>query len=308
MISEIAKEFENITKFSLLEYFVRYNEWMKNDYSDVYNYYAGNTESIDAAKITTLTKLIDSSNDLMRTFQTFSGKLGNVGYWELQRYCQDLKDTLERIAKFPKYLRTAKTTRGYKPYVQIAGEIGGMKTVQDLADQIGRGITEQELIINNDLQEKDYEIDQLKEIRAMVNNKNSVVVTTILEQPVGRKIYGKDINRKIRFVNDENGRGDLSVVKYEDNVEQKCNVLLELNKGDVPEIPNFGKEVMIGGGMEKYNYAALMVDLRRNFEQDDLFDNIEVVDIKPDRTTGNVFISVEIQTKYVYSTTQTIQL
>lgn len=302
MISEIANEFENITKFSLLEYLVKYRNFLQNDYSDVYAYYSGNVENIDAQKLNTLSELLDLSNDLIRTFQTFSGKLGNVGYWELQRYCQDLRDTLERISKLPKYCRTAKTSRGYKPYVQVNGEIGGMKTVKDLAEQLG-GISETELIINNDLQEQDYEIDELKEIKALVNNQNNVVVTTILEQPIGKKIYGRDINRKISFTNN-----DLAVVEYEDNVEQKCSVLLELNKGDVPEFPNFGKNISFGTGMHKYNYAELILDIRENFEQDDLFADVNIVDISADKNTGNLSLVVSVQTKYVYSTTQSIAL
>lgn len=302
MISEIANEFENITKFALLDYLIKYRDFLQNDYSDIYAYYSGNTETINVEKLNTLSELLSSSNDLIRTFQTFSGKLGNVGYWELQRYCQDLRDTLERINKLSKYCRTAKTSRGYKPYVQVSGEIGGMKTVQDLANQVG-GITENELIMNNDLQEQDYEIDKLKEIRALVNNKSDVIVTTILEQPVGRKIYGRDINRKISFTDN-----DLSIVEYEDNVDQKCGILLELNKGDVPEFPNFGKNLSPGSMLNKINYAELILDIRENFEQDDLFEDVNIIDISADKTSGDVSLVVEIKTKYVYSTTQSIKL
>lgn len=302
MISEIANEFENITKFALLDYLIKYRNFLQNDYSDIYAYYSGSVETINVEKLNTLSELLSLSNDLIRTFQTFSGKLGNVGYWELQRYCQDLRDTLERISKLPKYCRTAKTSRGYKPYVQVSGEIGGMKTVQDLANQLG-GMTENELIMNNDLQEQDYEIDKLKEIRALVNNKNDITVTTILEQPIGRKIYGQDINRKISFTDN-----DLSIVKYEDNVEQKCSVLLELNKGDVPEFPNFGKNTSMGVGMNRYNYAELILDIRENFEQDDLFEDVNIVDISADKSTGDISLIIEVKTKYVYSTTQSIKL
>lgn len=302
MIGDIANEFENITKFGFLEYLTSLRNFLQNDYSDVYNYYSGKSENIDVNKINKLSDLLDKSNDLTRTFQTFSGKLGNVGYWELQQYCQDLKDTLERISKLPKYCRTVKTCRGYKPYVQVVGDIGGMKTVQDVAEQIG-GISENELIMNNDLQEQDYEIDKLSEINVLVNNESRVVVTTVLDQPVGKRIYGRDINQKISFVDN-----DLSIVEYEDNIEQKCHILLELNKGDVPEYPNFGKSFTPGYGLSNFNYAELISDLRENFEQNDLFSGIEFVDINPDKESGAIYAVVEIKTKYAYSTTKTTQI
>lgn len=300
MFADVANEFENITKFELLQYFTDYSDFLQNDYSEVYAYYSGNSESIDNAKLTTLSTLLNKSNNLMRIFQEFAGKLGNVGYWELQQYCQDLKDTLERISKLPKYCRTAKTCRGYKPYVQVNEDIGGMKTIADLADQLGN-ITENELILNNDLEEGDYEIDKLSSITALVENQTNVVVSTIMEQPIGKRIYGKDIQRKIDFSDN-----DLTIVKYENNVEQKAEILLEINKGDVPEIPNFGKTVVSGQTYSGYNYGELMSDLQDNFLQDDLFDNVTISDI--DYDNGDLYAAVKIQTKYVYSTTKNMKI
>lgn len=300
MFADVANEFENITKFELLQYFTDYSDFLQNDYSEVYAYYSGNSESIDNAKLTTLSTLLNKSNNLMRIFQEFAGKLGNVGYWELQQYCQDLKDTLERISKLPKYCRTAKTCRGYKPYVQVNEDIGGMKTIADLADQLGN-ITENELILNNDLEEGDYEIDKLSSITALVENQTNVVVSTIMEQPIGKRIYGKDIQRKIDFSDN-----DLTIVKYENNVEQKAEILLEINKGDIPEIPNFGKTVVSGQTYSGYNYGELMSDLQDNFLQDDLFDNVTISDI--DYDNGDLYATVKIQTKYVYSTTKNMKI
>lgn len=300
MFADVANEFENITKFELLQYFTDYSNFLQDDYSDVYAYYSGNSESIDNTKLSTLSTLLNKSNDLTRIFQEFAGKLGNVGYWELQQYCQDLKDTLERISKLPKYCRTAKTCRGYKPYVQVSEDIGGMKTIADLADQLGN-ITENELILNNDLEEGDYEIDSLSSITALVENQTNIIVSTIMEQPIGKCIYGKDIQRKIDFSNN-----DLTVVKYEDNVEQKADILLEINKGDIPEMPNLGKTVVSGQTYSGYNYGELVSDLRDNFLQDDLFDNITISNIEYDN--GDLYAAVKIQTKYVYSTTKNMKI
>lgn len=299
MIAKIANEFENITKFALLQYFQDYRDFLQQDYSDVYAYYSGASESIDSSKINKIQSLLVMSNNLTRTFQTFAGKLGNVGYWELQQYCQDLKDTLERITKLPKYCRTSKTVRGYKPYIQVSEDIGGMRTIQDVADKVG-DISEEELILNNDLEEQNYEIDKLSQITAFVNNQSNVVVSTIMEQPIGQKIYGRDINRKISFQDN-----DLSVVAYEDNIEQKCDILLNLNRGDIPEFPMLGKNIT-ADSYSNYNYAELVSDLRDNFFQDDMFESIDVVDI--DVKEGDIFVTCNIKTKYIYSTTKSTKV
>ena len=205
MIANIANEFENITKFGLLQYFLDYRDFMQDDYSDVYAYYNGDTEKIDAAKMIRLQDLINRGHSLIRTFQTFSGKLGNSGYWELQQYCQNLYDLLQRIQKLPKYLRTSKTNRGYKPSVQVKRNVGTMKTIEDVANDMNSD-NHIDIILNNDLEEEDYDIDKLSTINTMVDNKSEVVVRTILEAPIGKAVYGRDLKRKLTLTKD----GDLS--------------------------------------------------------------------------------------------------
>ena len=302
MFADIANEFENITKFGLLQYFTDYRNFLQNDYSYIYDYYAGNSETIDSSKISTLNKLLSRSNVLLRQFSTFASKFGNVGYWELQEYCQDLNDTLERITKLPKYNRTSKSCRGYKPYIQTQQAVGGMKTMQDVASDVG-GVSETDLILNNDLEEVDYEIDKLSSITAFVDNSTGLVVETILEQPIGNKIYGRDLTRKITL---DSSNNDLSIEEYEDNVEQKCDILLELNKGDIPEYPNLGKNLISGNSYKNYNYSELAKDLEILFQSDDLFESISISDIS--FGNGDLNVTCDIRTKYTYSTQKTIKV
>ena len=302
MFSNIVTQFENITKFALLQYFEDYRDFMQNDFSYISEYYNGDTSSIDASHISNFNALRTKSKTLMQQFINFSHRLSNCGFWELQEYCQDLNDVLEKITKLPKYYRTSKTVRGYQPYIQVKSNIGGLKTVQDLAQEINsEGVSEISLIIDNDLQEKDWNIDKLSSITAFVNNQTDVVVETILEQPIENQIYGKDINRKITLENN-----DLAVKKYEDNVEQKCDILLSLERGNIPEMPNFGKNRLQGTNMSDYNYTELVKDLQSVFLQNDLFEDIEISDIEYKQ--GDIFVNCTIKTKYSYSTQKTLKI
>lgn len=302
MFSNIVIQFENITKFALLQYFEDYRDFMQNDFSYISNYYNGDTSSIDASHISNFNALRTKSKTLMQQFINFSHRLSNCGFWELQEYCQDLNDVLEKITKLPKYYRTSKTVRGYQPYIQVKSNIGGLKTVQDLAQEINsEGVSEISLIIDNDLQEKDWNIDELSSITAFVNNQTDVVVETILEQPIGNQIYGKDICRKITLENN-----DLAVKKYEENVEQKCDILLSLERGSVPEMPNFGKNRLQGTNISDYNYTELVKDLQSVFLQNGLFEDIEISDIEYKQ--GDIFVNCIIKTKYSYSTQKTLKI
>lgn len=302
MFSNIVIQFENITKFALLQYFEDYRDFMQNDFSYISDYYNGKTSSIDSPHISNFNSLRNNSKNLMQQFINFSHRLSNCGFWELQEYCQNLNDVLEKITKLPKYYRTSKTVRGYQPYIQVKSNIGGLKTVQDLAQEIdSEGVDEISLIIDNDLQEKDWNIDELHSITAFVNNQTDVVVETILEQPIGNQVYGKDICRKITLENN-----DLAVKKYEENVEQKCDILLSLERGSVPEMPNFGKNRLQGTNISDYNYTELVKDLQSVFLQNDLFEDIEISDIEYKQ--GDIFVNCIIKTKYSYSTQKTLKI
>lgn len=302
MFADIVIEFENVTKYSLLKYFKDYRDFMQNDFSYISDYYAGNTESVDSSHISIMKSLIERSKTLIQQFINFQNKLSNCGFWELQEYCQDLSDVLDKITNLPRYNRTSLSVRGYQPYIKAVGEIGGMKTIQDLAQDINSSdINETNLILENDLSETDWEIDKLSTINALVNNQKDVVVETIIEEPSGNKVYGKDISRKISIIDN-----DLNIEKYEDNVSQKCDILLELNKGDIPELPNFGKNLSPGTNVSNYNLVELIKDVQSVFNEDDLFDSVEISEIGFNE--GSINVSCTIKTKYSYSTDKIIKI
>ena len=302
MVYEIVNEFQNVTKFNLLQYFEDYSNFMASDYASLAAYFAGSTSGVSASAFNNLNSLKSRGKNILQLFINFSSKLTNCGFCQLQQYCQDLYDTLEKIEKLPKYNRVTKTVRGYQPCIQVNGEIGGMKTIQDLAQEIDSiGVSELSLVLENDIEEDDWEIDKLSNVQAQVNNQTDVVVNTILEYPVGNHDYAKVVKRKISFSNN-----DIDVVKYEENVEQKCDILLSLNRGDVPELPAFGKNVQIGKNSGTYNYTELIKDLNNVFLQDDLFSSIGVESIE--LVEGDIYAKCSIKTKYSYSTVKSIKI
>lgn len=303
MIADIAVKFQDITKFDLYSFFIDYANFMSNQFQDVRAYYAGDSETIESQYVDNLNSLLDRGNELMKLFITFGPKLGNVGYWELQNYCQDLVDVLKKITLLPKYLRTSKTMRGYKPYVQIGYNVGGMSDFKDIAQRLNSDdITEESLILHNDFEEEDYEIDETTPATVFYTNKsNGVNVQTILEEPIGEKVYGKDLSTKISFDGD-----DLAVVEYQDNVEQKIETLLQLTRGDVPELPTFGRKKITGENFNNYSYPELITDIRDIFLQDDLFESVDVDSINVEQ--GDIYITLDIRTKYIYATKRTIKI
>lgn len=301
----IIIEFEKVTKYPLIQFLTRYREFMLNSYPAINRYFSGETEGIDTQHISLLKQLTSDCKDVMSQFKNFANKFSNCGYWQLMEYLSDLSDTIEKINKLPKFRRTSLGKRGYQPSVVVASSVGGFRTMEDVANSVKQINQDNsnwvELMLGNDLNEIDWEINELTPINVFVNNRTDVVVTTILDQPIGKRIYGIDIARKITFQNN-----DLLIVKYQDNVEQKCTILLEINRGDVPENMLFGKNsaLITGVTTKQFSYPELVTDIQNNFLQNDLFEYAVITDFKYDN--GSLYATVEIKTKYDYKTEKKI--
>jgi len=307
MLDSVIIEFERVTKYPLISFLTKYRDFMNDSYPFVNQYFSGEIEGIDNIHLTTLKYLTSECKVVMAQFKNFANKFSTCGYWELMESIDDLNNTIEKINKLPKFRRTSLTKRGYQPYIQVSSSIGGFRTAEDLANSVKQMNNDNTdwigIMLNNDLNEDDWEIDKLSPIDVLVNNRTDVVVTTILDQPIGKRIYGKDIAKKIKFIDN-----DLDIKYYQDNIEQKCSILLTLNRGDVPENMLFGKNLNLFNGVtaKTFSYPALITDIQNTFLQNDLFQYISVSNF--DFVDGSIMVTVDIKTKYDYKTERKVTI
>ena len=304
-MESIVIEFQKVTKYPLVEFLAQYRNFMLNSYPEIDRYFSGETASIDNAHLIALKNLTTECGNCMSQFNNFANKFDKCGYWELMEYIGNLEDTIEKINKLPKFRRTSLTKRGYQAVVQVSADVGGFRTMEDVANAVQNLNRDNynwvDLMLSNDLNEGDWEIDKLTPLNVLINNTVDVVVTTILDQPIGKRIYGKDINRKITFVDN-----DLDIKIWQDNIEQKCDILLSLKRGDVPENMLFGQnaELTIGVTSKSFSYPELVKNLQNTFLQNDLFQYVEITKFQYEN--GSMFMYCEIKTKYDYKTERKI--
>ena len=304
-MESIVIEFQKVTKYPLVEFLAQYRNFMLNSYPEIDRYFSGETASIDNAHLIALKNLTTECGNCMSQFKNFANKFDKCGYWELMEYIGNLEDTIEKINKLPKFRRTSLTKRGYQAGVQVSADVGGFRTMEDVANVVQNLNRDNynwvDLMLSNDLNEGDWEIDKLTPLNVLINNTVDVVVTTILDQPIGKRIYGKDINRKVTFVDN-----DLDIKIWQDNIEQKCDILLSLKRGDVPENMLFGQnaELTIGVTSKSFSYPELVKNLQNTFLQNDLFQYVEITKFQYEN--GSMFMYCEIKTKYDYKTERKI--
>ena len=306
MIESIVIEFEQVTKYPLLDFMREYRDFMKYSYGAIERYFSGAVESIDNSHINALKKITRDTQDVLQQFKNFANKFEKCGYWELMDFIDELNTTMEKINKLPKFKRTVLSKRGYTNNVETQSTVGGFRTIDDVANAVNSRNSDNfgwvDLMLNNDMDEVDWEIDKLSGVNVYYS-KRKINVTTIIDMPVGKKVYGKDFNRKLAFANN-----DFELVSEEANIEQKCDIILSLKQGDVPENMLFGvNPFFLGGNVASYNILEIVRQIHASFQQNDLFESAYVTDIKYDES-GNLLIAVNIKTKYEYSIEKQITL
>ena len=308
MLAAAVLKYDSITKFGLQQFLERYRDFMLTDYNNVYNYFAGKTEGVDGRSMKELRELTVQCRNACAQFKNFANRLNTCDFWELQEYVTNMNETLEKINILPKFLRTTPSKRGYTQSVEVQGTVGDLKTMDDLANSVNNANNDNteswiRLMQNNDLNENDWEIDRMSSVNVFVNNATQVVVETVLDIPSGERVYGIDIDRKITFA-----ENDLALKKYTKNVEQKCDILIMLNKGDVPENMNFGVNASLySGTVRDYSYTKICSEMRDTFMQNDLFEDVTVEDAVYDGN-GSIQLSVDISTKYEYDSNRKITI
>lgn len=296
MIESIVIEFEKVTKYPLMKFIEEYRDFMLYSFSPLERYFSGISETIDNSHISALKKVTIDTRDVLQQFKNFSNKFEKCGYWELMDFIDDLNTTMEKINKFPKFKRTVLSKRGYTNNVESQATVGGFRTIDDVANGVNNSVNDNygwvELMLNNDMDEIDWEIDKLSGLNVYYS-KRKINVTTIIDMPWGKRVYGKDLNRKIAFANN-----DFVTVSEEANIEQKCDILLGLNQGDVPENTLLGVDPhFLGGTFSSFNTPEVVRQIHAAFQQNDLFQEATVTELKFDGN-GHMNIKVRIRTKY----------
>lgn len=287
-------KFEETTKFPLISLLERMNDFVINSFPEIEDYFSGSVENIDSFHLKELKELNQQFADLIMTFNKFSVKLSNVGFWELAEYCTDLQSFLEKVSKMPKFKKTSFNYGSYVDKTQSIRNVGGQMTFEKISEEMNLPSENWiDFMIQNQMNEQDWDISELKSIKVFTPNER-LNAESILDQPIGDRVYGIDINRKIDFEDN-----DLSLLKYSENIIQKCNILGGLMKGDIPEFPNFGLSDLTSN-VNQFIYPKKSNELKDVFLQNDLFESVDVKGFN--RESSNVEIEFEIKTKYDYKT------
>lgn len=289
--------FEQLTGFPIKKYLLETEKFFKFSYPIIADYFAGTINKIEQIHIKTMYSLIKQAQTLSIQFGLNKTKLTTVDYWELYDFCEDLRTKLQTTSNLSKYLRSSRTNFDYDNSFNFPFTLGQQQTLENVSNDILQEENPMDdwanTALKNDLLETDYSIDGGKAITLFKEIFVGGFVLSVVDNMIGEKIYGLDIDKNLTFEND-----DLKVLSYKNTVFQCAEILAELKQGDVPEFPSMGiaQSLFIGGNLQSFSISGIISALNKNFATDDLFKDFVVTDIS--YKDGSYRMDYTVATKY----------
>lgn len=292
MVSSLFfRKFENDLGIDLLSFFQETKDFFDLSFPNIYGFYSGLSRVFPEKDIEKLDSLLLDTMNIIQTMKVSSDSLDSTEYFEAFEMIDDIKTKLQTTTKIKKWLRSSINKSTYNNDFSVELTLKSNQTIEEAVVTLKGATSEEEInqiILQNDLQERDY--DMSGGVKLNVPNKSSVTgvkITGVVDELNGEKIYGRDINRTITFVND-----DIEVLDYVNTLNQTVDILSSLNKGAIPEFPEIGVDLLVGKNLGILSKSMIARQIKETYLSDDLFKDAPLDEMIYDQ--GDVFIKYRV--------------
>lgn len=295
---ETVEKFNDITKYdikSYLEDFVQFS----NDQQYFIDFYNGDIESLDISYFKKLEDLKVKTRDIQNLFVRYRNQFGSYEFWDLLEVVDNISIKLDTVTNYPKWLRSSVVLSGYKSNIELEYTLKQNQTLESLANEIGYSDPNndwKELALKNDLKEEDYDEEGGNIFKFSWQNDYRFIINTVVDTITKDTLYGKDIDKKIQFIND-----DISTLNTNKTLYQTINILMNLLKGDNPEFPDDGVDKSLLTKLNRnFNiYPSLFRQIYNTFSKDDTLKSVAITDIKKEQDAIMMEFKIETRTNEV---------
>jgi len=295
--ADVLDGFKSVTQYDVKDFFVKYLDFIDNEYSNIINYYTGASAIAPSTSFTKLDYLVKEQKKVIDAFVLNSASLDNYKYWALLEYVEDIGHTLETAKNSSRWLRAAVTQDGYRQQVISEHMTAQGQSLEGMERSVIRSTSYRDSWVNtameNNLAEDDYNLDGGYLIKIIYKNNASLFlegVVDAIDEP--KKTYGLDIDKRITFED-----SDLVVLSYENTIVQCAKILTDLKREDDPAYPDRGINVkaIVGNTQMGVTYPTLFRELAGNFATDDSFRSLSITDVR--KILDVVYVDFTVETK-----------
>lgn len=295
--SDIVTEFETITRYPLSVFFLNLKSFIDKDYNNIVSYYSGDIKSLNNSSFSNLDSLKEELDNIFSIFSLSKNVFSNYKWWLLINKLEKIDSSLLLIDNTSKWLRSTISKGNFNPNPEVEIPFSQGQTLETIErDVLGSEDwtnTWQSLAIKNDLVEEDYTPEAGFLIKANFNYSfNNFRISSIVDNPVGDKVLGLDIHKKIQYVDN-----DLLSLTPKETFYQNAYILINLRQYDNPEFFKQGitPSLIAGSNVNSLTYPILFRQLTALFKADDTIKEFQILSIN--RVQDSVSIDFQIESR-----------
>jgi len=292
--NNILDEFEKITRYDIREYFSNFSQFLETNHPRVISYYKGETNNVDTESFANLKRLTRDVKEILELINRNTGKFTNYRWWSFIEQIEDSLNVLETANQSAKWFRSVESTVNFStdPEAEVVLKQG--QTLEQLARrELGYSNWDDgwaDVAKKNNLTEEDYTPEGGAFLNVSFRSSFSLTVRAVVDKLSGNNIYGKDIAKKLTFVDN-----DIVILDPLDTFMQAVDILIQLKKEDNPEFPSQGynEKLIVGSNVNYLNFPTLLRQLTETFKTDDTISSMRVLDFSRDADAIHIQYEVE---------------
>lgn len=291
-------------RYNLENYLDLYRFFITDNLNHIISYYKNSDIDPDYQSFDFLKRLLQQSETLESLIRINRTTFTRMDEWNLIEFLDEIKVKLHSIENSDKWLRSSKTKNTWRgATLQTDYVLEDMQTLENVSAGVNGEQNSQDdwvrIAVENDISEFDYGTENNKKInitKKVLSNPNYFLFS-VVDNLTNEKLYGKDFDRKISFVDD-----DLKVLSYEQTIKQAVHILMTLKKGDIPEYTTLGVDakVCIGSNIGSVLFSSIKRQLQETFRTDDSIRNFTIVDISYENGDLNIKFTVDTMYNLTY--------
>jgi hypothetical protein len=294
---ETINEFELITQYPLTFFFINFKSFIDKDYSNIISYYSGDINSLNNTSFNNLKNLKEDIENIFSIFSLNKNTFSNYKWWLLIDQIEKIDSSLQLIDNTSKWLRSTISKGNFNPNPEVDIPFKQGQTLESIErDVLGSEDwlnTWSSLAIKNDLREEDYTPEAGFLIKANFDYTfNNFRISSIVDNPIGDRILGLDLNKKLQFVDN-----DLLALTPKETFYQNAYILINLRQYDNPEFFKQGIEptLIVGSNVNSLTYPVLFRQITALFKADDTIKAFTIININ--RVQDSVSIEFQIESR-----------
>jgi len=285
-------EFEETTRFPLVQYLDDYVNFVDVHRANVTAYYSGASKTPNDISFKRLENLLSQARRLNDVVDNIKFTMNSAAYWDLAVTISDVFTSLLTVDNSSKWMRSAIAKNNFSPTVEVEETLRMMQTLERLASELGSDNESQDWVsiaLRNDLAEEDYNSSGGNQLLVNYRNKKSIRLKSVVDNITGDRVYGIDLNRTLTFDDD-----DLVALSPRETLTQSVEILSTLIQGDSPEFPGEGiQRGMLGTNRNSISYPILFRQYYNTFSKDDTLKSLRISNIEFDEDSAIIDFTVE---------------